>query len=425
MSRIAIVDGVRTPFIKTGTLFKDITAQELGRIVVRELLDRLELDPNLIDEVIFGNVAHPPEAANIARVISLMSGISPRKTAYTVHRNCASGIESVTSAYEKIMTGYAEIIIAGGTESMSNIPLLYPKEFSDFMANLAKAKKKVDKLKVFSKFRLSFFKPIIGVMLGLTDPICGLNMGQTAEVLAKEFGISRKAQDEFALMSHKRAVASRDKVKEEIVPVHIPPKYEILVDKDNGPRDNQSLEALEKLPPYFDRQSGTVTVGNSCPITDGAAVVLVMKEEKVRELGYKPLGYIKAYAYAGLEPSRMGLGPAYAIPIALKKANLKIGDVQLFEINEAFAAQVIACEMALASKEFANENFGMDKPIGTLNRDILNVNGGAIALGHPVGSTGTRLILTLLKEMARRNLNIGMASLCVGGGQGAAIILER
>ncbi len=425
MSRIAIVDGIRTPFIKAGTLFKDITAQELGRIVVRELLDRLEFDPNLIDEVIFGNVAQPPEAANIARVISLMSGISPRKTAYTVHRNCASGIESVTSAFEKIMTGYAEIIIAGGTESMSNIPLLYPKEFSDFMANLAKAKKKVDKLKAFSKFRLSFFKPIIGVMLGLTDPVCGLNMGQTAEVLAKEFGISRKAQDEFALLSHKRAVSSRDKVKEEIVPVHIPPKYEILADKDNGPRDNQTLEALEKLPPYFDRQSGTVTVGNSCPLTDGAAVVLVMKEEKAKELGYKPLGYIKTYAYAGLEPSRMGLGPAYAIPIALKKTNLKFSDIQLFEMNEAFAAQVIACEMALSSREFAYGNFGMDKPIGGLSRDILNVNGGAIALGHPVGSTGTRLILTLLKEMARRNLNIGVVSLCVGGGQGAAIILER
>lgn len=425
MSRVVIVEGVRTPFIKAGTLFKDIPAQELGRIVTRELLDKTELDPDLIDEVIFGNVSQPPEAANIARVISIMSGISVRKAAYTVHRNCASGIESVTSAYEKLICNYAEVIISGGTESMSNIPLLYPKEFAEFLSCLNRAKKGIDKVKAMSAFRLSFFKPIIGVMLGLTDPTCGLNMGQTAEVLAREFGISRGAQDEFALSSHKRAIASRDKLKEEIIPVLPPPKYDIVVDKDNGPRDNQTLEALGKLPPYFDRQSGTVTVGNSCPLTDGAVAVLVMKEEKAKELGYEPLGYIRSYAYAGLEPSRMGLGPAYAIPLALKRAGLKLKDIQLLEINEAFAAQVIACEAALSSKDFAYTNFGLDKPIGDINREILNVNGGAIALGHPVGSTGTRLILTLLKEMARENINLGLASLCVGGGQGAAIVLER
>ncbi len=415
MSRIAIVDGIRTPFVKAWTDFWDIPAQELGRIVVRELLERTGLDPRKVDEVIFGAVAQPVEATNVARVISLLAGIPKEKRAYTISRNCASGIESVTSAAEKINAGIDEIVLAGGTESMSNIPLIYRKDTAKIFLKIARAKGPLEKLTAFLSFRPKhFLKPEIGLQLGLTDPVCGLNMGQTAEVLAKEYGITRREQDEFALMSHKRALAAREKLREEIVPVFIPPKYDKVATDDNGVRENMSLEDLAKLKAYFDRYSGTVTVGNSCQVTDGACALLVMQEEKARELGFTPLGFIRAYAYVGVEPSRMGIGPAFAIPEVLEKASLKLADIELMEINEAFAAQVIACARQLES---AN--------IGKLNQDILNVNGGAIALGHPVGTTGSRLILTLLKEMKRRNLHLGLASLCVGGGQGAAIILER
>jgi acetyl-CoA C-acetyltransferase/acetyl-CoA acyltransferase len=416
MSRVAIVSGIRTPFVRAWTDFGDIPAQELGRLAVRELLERTAIDPNKIDEVIFGSVAQAIDAANIARVISLMAGIPKEKRAYTVSRNCASGFESVTSAIEKINAGLDEIVIAGGAESMSNIPMFYPAKTAKLFLKLSKARNPLEKISLFWELLKpsSLLKPVIGLQLGLTDPVCGLNMGQTAEVLAKEYGISRKEQDEFALTSHQRAFAARERLKEEIVPVLVPPKYEKALQDDNGVRQNISLEDLAKLKPYFDRYSGTVTVGNACQVTDGACALLVMKEEKARELGFKPLGYIRAYAYCGVEPSKMGIGPAFAIPEVLAKANLKLSDIELIEINEAFAAQVIACERQLESAG-----------IGKLNRDILNVNGGAIALGHPVGVTGSRLILALVKEMQRRNLNLGLASLCVGGGQGAAGGVER
>ncbi|MEW6042410.1 MAG: thiolase family protein, partial [Elusimicrobiota bacterium] len=336
------------------------------------------------------------------------------KIASTVHRNCASGMESVTTAYEKISAGTREIIIAGGTESMSNSPLLFDKKFGDLLLELKKSKTIIEKLKNLLKFRPSHFKPKFGLALGLTDSTSGLNMGQTAELLAKEFGITRKEQDEFSLTSHLNAIKAKDKLREEIVPVYVPPEYKKWIDYDNGPRENQTIEALAKLPPYFDRHTGSVTVGNSCQVTDGAVALLVMKESKAKELGYEPLGYLRYFFYVGLDPKRMGLGPAYAIPAVLKKAGLTLKDIQLIEINEAFAAQIIACERLMISNN-----------VGKINREILNVNGGAIALGHPVGATGGRLILTLLKEMKRRNLTLGLASLCVGGGQGAALILER
>ncbi|TAN59945.1 thiolase family protein [bacterium] len=416
MSRVAIVSGIRTPFVRAWTDFGDISAQELGRLAVRELLERTAIDPGKIDEVIFGSVAQAIDAANIARVISLMAGIPKEKRAYTVSRNCASGFESVTSAIEKINAGLDEIVIAGGAESMSNIPMFYPPKTAKLFLKLSKARNPLEKISLFWELLKpsSLLKPVIGLQLGLTDPVCGLNMGQTAEVLAKEYGISRKEQDEFALTSHQRAFAARERLKEEVVPVLVPPKYEKALQDDNGVRQNISLDDLAKLKPYFDRYSGTVTVGNACQVTDGACALLVMKEEKARELGFKPLGYIRAYDYCGVEPSKMGIGPAFAIPEVLAKANLKLSDIELIEINEAFAAQVIACERQLESTG-----------VGKLNRDILNVNGGAIALGHPVGVTGNRLILTLLKEMQRRNLHLGLASLCVGGGQGAAVIVER
>ena len=424
MERIAIIDGIRTPFCKMGTAFNDLGAQELGRIVTRELIERTGISVSSIDEVIFGNVAQPPDAANIARVIALLSGIPKTAPAFTVHRNCASGLESVVTAALKIQGGEGECMIAGGTESMSNIPFFLTKELQEILLKANRAKTFFEKLQAFLQIRPRLLSPRIGLQMGLTDPVCGLNMGQTAEVLAKEFGITRKEQDEFALLSHQRAVASREILKEEIVPVIPAPKYTQAVEADNGPRENQTLEALSKLKPFFDKYTGTVTAGNSSQVTDGAAALLVAGEKKARALGFEPLGYMRAFAFAGVEPHRMGIGPAHAIPKALKKAGMTLKDIQSIEINEAFAVQVLACLRALESAEFARE-FGYTGCTGAIDRNTLNVHGGAIALGHPVGATGGRLILTMLKHMKRENLGCGLVSLCIGGGQGAAVILER
>jgi acetyl-CoA acyltransferase len=425
--RVVIVDGVRTPYIKAWTLFNELSASDLGRIAVREITERLDLDLTLIDEVIIGNVGQPADSANIARVISLKAGIPRQIPAYTVHRNCASGMESVVDAYRRIMLGEADVILAGGVESMSNIPLFFPKRYQNFLQSLQRAKSLPARLKVLSTFRPAYFKPVIGLMLGLTDPICGLNMGQTAEVLAREFGISRQEQDAFSLLSHQRAekTVEEKRLGDEIVPTYVPPKFKEAVVEDNGIRKRQTMEALAKLRPVFDKKHGTVTAGNSSQITDGAAAVLVMSEEKAAELGYEPLGAVRSYAFAGLDPHRMGLGPVFSSHLALKLAKLSLKDMQLIEINEAFAAQVLACEKAMASTEFAAKYLDRKAALGEIDREIMNVNGGAIALGHPVGSSGTRLIITLLKEMKRRDLSLGLATLCIGGGQGGAIILER
>jgi acetyl-CoA acetyltransferase family protein len=412
MTRLAIIDGIRTPFSKAGTELRSLPAQELGRIVVSELVERTGLDRDKISQVIFGCVAQPPEAANIARVIALNAGIPQEVPAYTVHRNCASGFEAVTSAYEKMVAGQGDVFVVGGTESMSNIPLLFSTKAADKFAALARSKSTLKKIGAMLSFRPSDFKPRIGIMLGLTDPVCGLNMGETAEVLYRDYGITRQHQDNFALESHQKATRARGKQHEETMTVYLPNGK--FVDQDNGIRENQTAEALAKLRPVFDKHNGTVTAGNSSQITDGAVALLVVEEEKARKMGFQPLGYLRGYAYAGVDPRRMGIGPAYAIPQAMEEAKVKWKDVQLIEINEAFAVQVLAVELIL------RKQFGME-----INRDLLNVNGGAIALGHPVGATGARLVLTLLKEMKRRNLKTGIASACVGGGQGAALILER
>ena len=424
MEKIAIVAGIRTPFCKMGSVLKDMSAQELASLTTRELLERTGVDPKTIDEVIFGNVGQPADAANIARVIALMSGIPHTTPAFTVHRNCASGLESVVTAALKIRGGEAKFILAGGTESMSNIPFLFTKEYQEIMSDLSRAKDMGSKLKTLLRLRPKYFSPRVGLMMGLTDPACGLNMGQTAEVLAKEFGITRKEQDEFSLISHHRAIAARERLKEEILPVVAAPEYKKTVEMDNGPRENQTIEALTKLKPIFDKNSGTVTAGNSSQVTDGAVSLLVMSESRAKELNQKPLGFLRSWAFAGVEPARMGIGPAHAIPLALRKAGMTLKDIQAIEINEAFAAQVLACLKALESEKFASD-FGYAGLTGTIDRNILNINGGAIALGHPVGATGSRLILTMLKHLNRNNLSVGLVSLCIGGGQGAAMIVER
>lgn len=422
---VVIVEGVRTPFVKSGSKLKDVHAAELGRVALKELLARTNLDVNDVDEVIIGNTGTPPDTANISRVVALNAGIPKEVSAYSVHRNCASALESVTSGYEKIKSGTMDVVITGGTESMSNMPLMFSKAFTNVFAKVMGAKTMGGKLSALNQLKLRDLKPEVAILQGLTDPFCGLNMGQTAEVIAREFHISRNEQDEFAMNSHHKAVAASERLSEEITPVVTGKKFDKVIDSDIGPRKEQSVEQLGKLRPYFDRKYGSITVGNACPITDGAVMLLLMSREKAQAMGYKPLATIRSYGYAGLEPERMGLGPALASPIALKRAGLGLKDMDLVELNEAFAAQVIGCVKAMGSKEFYKNRTGTDEALGDLDTAKLNVNGGAIALGHPVGATGSRLVLTLVKEMNRRNVQFGLATLCIGGGQGGAVVVER
>ncbi len=422
MLDIAILDGVRTPFVRAYGPLAEVPAQELGRAAVVAQLERAGVRADQVDQVVFGNVATPADAANIARVIALRAGIPQDRIAHTVGRNCASGLEAITSAARLVQVDEAKVLVAGGTESMSRIPLLFNDEAARQYFHLFRAKSLWQRLRAILGFRPRHFKPVIAVQQGLTDPVCGLIMGETAEVLARDFGLTREEQDLYALQSHRRAAAAQQRgiFAEEIVPVQAGAN---LVRDDVGLRPDQSLEALAKLKPYF-RKDGTVTVGNSSMITDGAAAVLVMSGAQARAEGRTPLGYLRGWAYAGCDPSRMGLGPAYATSKLLAKLGLALSDIDLVEMNEAFAAVVLANEKAFASPDFAREQLGRQEPLGELHRERMNVNGGAIALGHPVGATGARLVLTLLKELRRRGLRRGLATLCVGGGQGAAVVVE-
>ncbi len=419
-----ILGGLRTPFAKAGGPFKTVPVYELGRIAVAELLARQEVDPARLDEVILGNCAQPAEAANSARVTALRAGIPEQVPGSTVHRNCGSGMEAVAQAAWRIGAGAGKLLLVGGMESMSQIPLQYTFEYAEWLEGLMRAKTPFARAGAIGRFRPRMLTPRISLAEGLTDLTCGLNMGQTAEGLAREFRIPRERQDGFALRSHQLAIAGREALREEIVPVFPGPGFEMVRD-DVGPRENQSLEQLAKLKPYFDRRNGTVTVGNSCQITDGAVALLVGDEATADAWPTPPLGRIRAFAFAGLSPRRMGLGPVYAMSKVLAQEGLSLGDVDLVEINEAFAAQVLACLDAARSESFARAELGRDRALGEIPLDRLNVHGGAIALGHPVGASGARLILTLLHEMRRRGVARGLASLCVGGGQGAAFLLER
>ncbi len=425
--RIAVIAGFRSAMTKAGGALKNVTAHDLGARIAKEVVLRSKVDPNLIDEVIIGNVAQPAEAANIARVIALKAGLPQHIPAFTVHRNCASGMEAMTTATSKILNGEAEIILAGGVESMSNIPLFFNKKMTGFFASLAKAKTFGQKFSTILTFRPDFLSPVIGLVQGLTDPVSGLIMGCTAENVAHDFKISRKEQDEFSLRSHQLAEAAINKgiFKEEIIPVfNNDEKNSLMIEEDEGVRKGQRIEDLSKLKPYFEKGTGTVTVGNSSQITDGAAFAILMRESKAKELGLEVLGYIREFAYAGLDPSRMGLGPVFATKKLFDKTGFSLKDIELIELNEAFAAQAIGCVRAFASKEFCQKHFNMNEAMGEISYDIINVNGGAIALGHPVGMTGARIIIHTLRELKRRGKNRGLATLCIGGGQGGSVLLE-
>lgn len=424
--RIAIISGLRTPMAKAGGKFKNLQADTLGARLIRELVMSSPIDFDEIDEVIIGNVSQPIHAANIARVISLRAGFPESTPAMTVNRNCASGMQSITSAAAKIHANEGKIYLCGGVESMSNIPFIFNKRMTSLFVELSKSKNYIDRVRAIFGFRPSFLKPIVGLMSGLTDPVSGLMMGSTAEVLVRDFGISRAEQDEFSLKSHEKALLAKNSARfaQESTPVVYDELNGKFLDYDDGIREGLSLEKLSTLKPFFDRKNGTVTAANSSQVTDAAAAVILMSESEAKKRGLTPLGYLTEYSYKGLDPKRMGLGPVFATHDLFAKTGLTMKDIDLVEINEAFASQVIACLRAFESKSFAKTHFGEDKAIGAINPNILNVNGGSIALGHPVGMTGTRLVITLLHELKNRGLKKGLATLCIGGGQGVALLLE-
>ncbi|MEL6106454.1 MAG: thiolase family protein [Planctomycetota bacterium] len=423
---IAVIDGARTPMAKAFTALMDRSAVSLGVRAIEGVVEKVKLrhesfDIARIDEVVMGNVSGPPDAANVARVIALNAGIPMDRVAHTVNRNCASGMESILSAWDSIAQGRSKIAVAGGSESMSQVPLLWNTEAAVLWTRLARARSMWQKTKTLARFRPRHFKPVIGLELGLTDPVSGLNMGETAEILAKEFSISREEQDHFALESHRKASDAQQRcfLSGEIAALN---SGESEIKLDNVPRHDQSVEQLARLRSIFKRD-GTVTAGNSCPLTDGAAALLLSDVQTANEFD-EPLGYITDVAVSGCDPSRMGLGPVYATAKLLQQSGTSLNDFAKIEINEAFAAQVIACLRAASSRKFAQDELGLSKPLGEFKLERLNVHGGAIGLGHPVGMTGTRLVLTLLRALRESGSEMGLATLCVGGGQGVAMIVR-
>lgn len=423
---VYIVAANRSPQAKAGGELKDVAAPYLGAYLVRNLMDQTSIPDDQVDEVIFGNVGTPAKYPNIGRVIALEAGLDRKTSGYSVHRNCASGMEAVSQAYLKIAAGRSDVVIAGGVENMSQMPLIYSKEMTELFVQMMKAKSFPDKVKAISSFRPPFLTPTVAIEQGLTDPFCGLNMGQTAEVLARELDISRQEQDEFANRSHQRAVAAQKegKFNDEIVPLAYGEKMDRLLESDRGPREDSTVEGLGKMRPYFEKKSGTVTVGNSCPITDGGSAILFCSEEAVKKYNLTPLARLVDYHFHGLDPKRMGMGPLLAMDGVFQRTGLALKQMDLVEINEAFSAQALAVLRAFKDPKVA-ECYGVENKWGEIDEEKLNVNGGAVALGHPVGSTGSRLIVTLTHEMARRKSKYGVASLCIGGGQGGACIVEN
>lgn len=422
--RVAIVEGCRTPFAKSGTDFKDLTSTELGKMAVRELIARAELDVNEIDHLVFGTVVQSVKEPNIAREVGLGSGIPASVPAFTVGRACASANQAITSGAEQIALGLADVVIAGGAESLTDVPILFSREMRDILVRASKARSLGERLKIFSAVRP---KHLIPVTPAIAEPTTGLTMGQSAEKMAQENGITREAQDAWALRSHQLAAAGTadGRLTAEIAPAYIPPKYDRVVTSDNGIRADSSLEKLASLKPVFDRKYGTVTAGNASPLTDGGSAVLLMSEEKANALGYKPLGFIRGYAYASLDPGDQLLqGPVFAMPVALQRAGITMKDVDLMEVHEAFAAQVLSNFQWLTSDKIAKERLGLDRAIGLPEMDRINVMGGSIAIGHPFGATGGRITVTLLNELKRRGGQFGLISVCAAGGMGFVMVVE-
>jgi acetyl-CoA acyltransferase len=422
--RVAIVRGLRTPFVKAGSVFSGLTALDLGRMVVQELVQRSDIDPNEINQLVFGQVIPTLTAPSIAREVVIAAGLPRRIEAFTVARACATSIQAMTTAANAIAVGEADVVIAGGTESMSDAPIFTSRPLAHALVAASKAKSFPDKLKPFQRLKA---KDLLPVPPAIAEYSTGMSMGESAEKMAKENGISRQEQDRIAMASHHNAARAwkEGRFADEVMHVVVPPKFEDVAAQDNIVREDTSLEALSQLRPVFDRKYGTITAGNASPLTDGAAALLLMSEEKAKQLGYEPLGFLRAHAYAATDPADQLLqGPAYAAPIALKRAGMSLADVDLVEMHEAFAAQVASNLQALASPAFAKKA-GWSGPVGEVDRERLNVNGGSISLGHPFGATGARIVTQALNELKRRNKNTVLCTVCAAGGLGAAVVLER
>jgi len=422
--KTVIVDGCRTPFCKAGTALQDLTAIELGKVAVRELLARADLPGDEVDELVYGTVVHNPHAPNIAREVGL--AVLPRTVpATTVSRACITANQAITDAVNLVETEQADVVVAGGAESLSHIPITVTDELSRILVGASKAKGLGDTLGVVKDLRP---KDLIPVRPDIAEPTTGETMGEATERMAKENGISREDQDRWALRSHRLAAEGTEdgRLTREIVPVYVPPDYDVVEPRDNGIREDTSLEALAGLRPVFDREHGSLTAGNSSPLTDGASAVLLMSEARARDLGYEPLGRVRSYAYTALDPAGQLLqGPAYAAPIALDRAGVEMSDIELMEMHEAFAAQVLSNLRALDSESFAREELGRSQKVGHPPEDVINVMGGSIAIGHPFGATGGRVTTTLLNEMDRRDVELGLVTVCAAGGMGFAMVLER
>lgn len=421
--RIAVVAGLRTPFARQSTAYREVSALDLGRIVVAELLDRVSLDPKLVDMLVYGQVMPSLEAPNIAREIVLGTGMDPKTDAYSVSRACATSFQAFAGVAQSIDAGHATIGVAGGADSASVVPIAVTKRLSTALVDLSKAKTLQKRLQILSKLG---FKDLLPVPPSPKEFSTGLTMGQHGEAMAKRWGISRAEQDALAHRSHTRAAQAwaDGKLDAEVMAAYVPP-FKDPISKDNLVREGSDLESYAKLKPAFDRKHGTLTAANSSPLTDGAAAVLIMREDRAKALGYEPIGYLKSYAFAALDPrGDMLMGPAYTTPIALDRAGIALSDLTLIDMHEAFAAQ-IACNLrAFESASFAEKELGRKAPIGAVDMDKFNVLGGSIAYGHPFAATGARMITQTLREMKRRGGGLALTTACAAGGLGAAFVWE-
>ncbi|MGQ0714967.1 MAG: acetyl-CoA C-acyltransferase FadI [Gemmatimonadaceae bacterium] len=422
--RVAIVAGLRTPFAKSGTIFRSLSSQELGKLAVAELIQRTSLEPKDVDTLVFGTVVPSVLAPNIAREVALLPLLPKGIPAVTVGRACASANQAITDAADQVLLGHADVAIAGGAESLSNVPILHSRGFADAVVAASRAKTAPKRLAALARIRP---RDLVPVTPAIAEPSTGETMGQSAEKMAKLNHISREEQDQFSLRSHRLAAAGTQdgRLTGEMMAVYVPPRFDNVATTDNGIRSDTTLEQMQALKPVFDRRYGTVTAGNSSPLTDGAAAVLLMSEEAARASGYTPLAYIKSYAYAALDPGeQLLMGPVLATPVALERAGLTLKDMHLVEMHEAFAAQVLSNLKGFESREWA-ERAGYSTPVGEVDRAHLNVMGGSIAIGHPFGATGARITMTLANELRRRGGQFGLMTVCAAGGMGFAMVLEN
>ncbi len=423
-NRAALVAGCRTPFARSGSELKDMTAVKLGTLAVRELMVRSEIPGEEVDHLVYGTVVHNPHAPHLAREVGLAT-LPKTVTATTVSQACASSNQAIADAVNLIERGYAKVVVAGGAESLSRIPITIKQSLSETLVAASNAKSLKSRLATLARIRP---RHLIPDFPQIAEPSTGESMGQSAERMAKENGISREDQDAWALRSHRLAAAGTHdgRLKAEIAPLYVPPSFETVLETDNGIRTDTSLKALAKLRPVFDQRHGSVTAGNASPLTDGASAVLLMAEERVKIDGVEVLGYVRSYAFSGLDPKDQLLqGPAYAAPIALDRAGVNMRDIDLMEMHEAFASQVLSNLQALSSKKFAEEELGRSEAVGHPDVDAINVMGGSIAIGHPFGATGARLAATLLNEMKRRDAELGLVTVCAAGALGFAMVVER